>query len=156
MLLDAILANTILTTGAGTLRSEWQNLLLTQNQKIHIVLAYSCLIQNDMRRDLSAIAAILQLVADNEANELPSVFTVKNKPENVLEEHVVEMVSQLVPFLEINGFLRKIAEQPDFRNLECYHITWKGLCFLDLFDLAESSTEPLIKANALVVLTAFH
>jgi len=109
-----------------------------------------------MRRNLPAIAAVLQHVADNQANELPAVFRLKSKPENILEEQVAEMVSQLTPLLEQNGFIRKIAEQADFKGLDCYHITWKGLCFLDLFDLAESSNEVITKASAIVALTAFH
>ena len=109
-----------------------------------------------MRRNLPAIAAVLQHVAHNQANELPAVFRLKSKPENILEEQVAEMVSQLIPLLEQNGFIRKIAEQADFKGLECYHITWKGLCFLDLYNLAESSDEPLVRANAIVAYTAMQ
>jgi len=81
-----------------------------------------------MKRDLHLIAVILQLVANNQADELPTEFC-----NNALDKYNQDQVHDLVKILEANNFLYKIAPQHDFEGLNNFHITWKGQCFLELF-----------------------
>jgi len=83
-----------------------------------------------MRRNLPAIASILQIVATNEAKGEPTVFL----PERISDKDARESVTHFAPMLAANGFLRKVEAQADFQGMDCYRITWKGHCFLDLFD----------------------
>ena len=105
-----------------------------------------------MRRDMRTIATILEWASDNETSGKPSKF----EPETLSDEQIREAVSYIVPMLIDNGFLRKIADQPDFGGVPCYHITWKGHCFLDLFELAENSPDSAVRVASIVAITGLR
>ena len=84
-----------------------------------------------MRRDLNLIHNVLQTVADNEDKGQPTVFA----PENIENDIIRKSFTYNVKMLVENGFLRKIAEQADYQGTDFYHITWKGLCMLDMIEI---------------------
>ena len=110
-----------------------------------------------IRRDLPLVATILQVVAEKQAKEIPPALPTKNIPYRPLDENVYNKISELAPILADNGFLRKIAEQHDFNNWDCYHITWKGQCFLDLFDYCDALPPGCpTRIAAEIALISFH
>jgi hypothetical protein len=108
-----------------------------------------------MRRDLKAIYAILLGVINREIEGEPTVFA----PENIPNEEVSQSFAYYTSMLIENGFLRKVEAQADFAGMDCYRVTWKGHCFMDMFEILDSAmkqgslTEVLI-ANLAV--TNFH
>ena len=66
------------------------------------------------------------------------------------------------------GILNEIAQKSDMeyaveidltdktREFNFLYLCDKGSCFLDLFDLTRSTEDPVVKANAIVALTALH
>ena len=81
-----------------------------------------------MRRRLSFITAILRCIVENEKLGEATIF----RPDRMLDG-TEEQFNYFAPMLADNGFIRKVVEHPEHDDV-MYRITWKGHCFLDLFD----------------------
>ena len=92
-----------------------------------------------MRRNLEKIYSLLtRALANESATGMPSVYATENADENN-DSHM-----RAIYFTEMlvkSGFLRQVNPQADFDNLVLLRLTWKGHCFLDLFDVFTSSPE---------------
>jgi len=106
-----------------------------------------------MRRNLTAIYSILLAVANREERDSEPTVIV---PERIPDEELSRSFAYFSNMLVENGFLRKVEAQADFGGVDCYRITWKGHCFIDMFEILESTmtqgtlTDTLI-ANLAVV-----
>lgn len=99
-----------------------------------------------MRRDLKKINDILLIVLKNEIEGNPSMFA----PENVPNEEDSASLSYYASMLIENGFLRKVPDQSDLYGFDCYRITWKGHCFLDLYNILCSTIVEGTKQDTLI------
>jgi hypothetical protein len=97
---------------------------------IALVLFLGNLYRSRMKRSLSDIYAILLGVLEKEAEGSPTFFD----PERIADDETREAMSYFVPMLIENGFLRKVENQPDYEGFNGYRLTWKGHCFMDLFE----------------------
>jgi len=100
-----------------------------------------------MKRTPVAISSILKVVLENETKNCPTVFV----PERIPDETVRNSMTYFVPLMEKAGLLRKVEAQADFEGFDCFRITWKGHCYLDLFDL---STIAASRGNSVEILLA--
>lgn len=66
----------------------------------------------------------------NEAKDQPTIFV----PDRIPNEDAKKSMIYFAPMLISNGFIRKVEGQADFSQYDCYRITWKGHCFLDLYE----------------------
>lgn len=108
-----------------------------------------------MRRDLEAIYVILQGFIFNEMKSQPTIFVLDRIP----NEEIQRSMTYFAPMLVNNGFARKVEAQADFSERDCYRITWKGHCFLDLYEyyveLHKSDPDSQQTASARIALLAF-
>jgi hypothetical protein len=101
---------------------------------------------------LDAVYGILFAMTKNEAiNEATHMH-----PNYIPDEGSREALIHHVPLMEQGGLIRKIAELPEFKGMDGYRITWKGFCFLDLYNIwvtakrEKDSTTALVSYVALV------
>jgi len=109
-----------------------------------------------MLRNMEVIQTILKrvLVIEAESGE-PTVFRQDENSDDIggrAMRHWAEI-------MEKAGLLHKVEAQADFEGLDCFRITWKGHCFIDLYTIyakAKESGNSLELLVASLALAAFY
>ena len=102
-----------------------------------------------MARNLALINEILTSVYNREIVEgEPTSFV----PEGISDKNLAKEFAYFGNKLAQNGFMERV-EVPGCEGVKAYRITWKGLCFLDLYEIAarpcSDSLEALVADIAL-------
>ena len=106
-----------------------------------------------MARNLALINDILTTIYNREIVEgEPTSFV----PELVPDKNLAKEFTYFANKLSQNGFLERV-EIPGCEGVKAYRITWKGLCFLDLYEIAARHTSDSLEALvADIALASFH
>lgn len=108
-----------------------------------------------MRRNIDALCGILSAVLEFEAQGKPIAFFT----EILQDESLADQFGYYRDLLVEGGLLRIINPQPEFEGKHFYRVTWKGHCFLDLYErrrLAKREGKELESFIADIALESFQ
>ena len=106
-----------------------------------------------MARNWAMLNEILTTIYNREiAGGEPTSFAPEDIPDGSLAKEFTYFANKLSQ----NGFIERV-EVPDDEGVKAYRITWKGLCFMDLYEIAiRHSNDSLEALVADIALASFH